>query len=175
MRAVIDTNVLLVANGAHAGVSPDCVLECIERLEALMKHGRVVIDDAHLILGEYKKRTSPVKTKGVGDVFLKWLLQRSANPSHVEQVPLKSSTHQVFENFPDEALQAEVDPPDRVFLATAAEHPQRPRVWQAADCKWLDWAQRLKAAGVTVEFLCPNDVCRIYKKKFPQKALPLLP
>ena len=46
MRAVVDTNVVLVANGSHADVSPDCVIACIDRLESLMKNGRVVIDDA---------------------------------------------------------------------------------------------------------------------------------
>ena len=32
MRAVIDTNVLLVANEQHADVSPDCVATCVRRL-----------------------------------------------------------------------------------------------------------------------------------------------
>ena len=44
MRAVVDTNVVLVANDAHEEVSPECVLACIDRLEALMRHGTVVID-----------------------------------------------------------------------------------------------------------------------------------
>ena len=30
MKAVIDTNVLLVANGQHADVSPGCVAACVE-------------------------------------------------------------------------------------------------------------------------------------------------
>ncbi|WP_269432149.1 hypothetical protein [Cupriavidus basilensis] len=32
MKAVIDTNVLLVANGQHADVSADCVIECKRHL-----------------------------------------------------------------------------------------------------------------------------------------------
>jgi len=32
MKAVIDTNVLPVANGQHADVSADCVIECKWRL-----------------------------------------------------------------------------------------------------------------------------------------------
>ena len=35
MRAVIDTNVLLVANDQHADVSPECVAECVQRLQAI--------------------------------------------------------------------------------------------------------------------------------------------
>ena len=30
-KVVLDTNVLLVANGKHADVSDDCVLACIDR------------------------------------------------------------------------------------------------------------------------------------------------
>ena len=39
MRAVIDTNVLLVANGQHAHVSTECITECVRRLQAMEKTG----------------------------------------------------------------------------------------------------------------------------------------
>ena len=39
MRAVIDTNVLLVANEQHADVSPDCVAACVRRLVEMQAHG----------------------------------------------------------------------------------------------------------------------------------------
>ena len=175
MRAVVDTNVVLVANGSHADVSPDCVIACIDRLESLMKNGRVVIDDAYRILGEYQNKTSPMKDKGPGDVFVRWLLKNNTNRRHVEQVALTELTADIFNEFPDAALQTAIDPPDRKFLATAAAHPSRPAVWQASDSEWLDWWQPLKAAGVTVEFLCPDDVCRFYAGKFPGRAVPALP
>ena len=50
---MIDTNVLLVANGQHVDVSPECVEECIHRLKAIEKSGVIVIDDGYRILGEY--------------------------------------------------------------------------------------------------------------------------
>jgi tetraacyldisaccharide-1-P 4'-kinase len=43
---VIDTNVLLVANGSHQDVSAPCRAECVARLQARQKAGVVVIDDA---------------------------------------------------------------------------------------------------------------------------------
>ena len=58
MRAVIDTNVLLVANGQHVDVSPDCVIACVQRLLAMEKAGVTVIDDGFRILGEYQHKTS---------------------------------------------------------------------------------------------------------------------
>ena len=65
--AVIDTNVLLVANGSHADVSPQCRMACVSRLLAHQQAGVVVIDDAYRILGEYQNKTRPNQPKGVGD------------------------------------------------------------------------------------------------------------
>jgi ABC-type ATPase involved in cell division len=56
MRAVIDTNVLLVANEQHADVSTECVTECVRRLQAMKKTGVTVIDDGFRILGEYQNK-----------------------------------------------------------------------------------------------------------------------
>jgi hypothetical protein len=85
---VIDTNVLLVANGSHADVSPQCRQACVERLLARQREGVVVIDDAYRILREYQNKTQPNQPKGVGDVFLKWLLQNVANGQRVHQVSI---------------------------------------------------------------------------------------
>jgi hypothetical protein len=175
MHVVVDTNVILVANGSHADVSPECIIECVDRLANLMKNGKVVIDDAHRILNEYQNKTTPIKNKRPGDVFVMWLLRNAANTKHVERVTLTEPAPDEFDDFPDQTLQPAVDAPDRKFLATAGAHPQRPEVWQATDSKWLDWWQPLKAAGVTVEFLCGDDVCRFYAKKFPGQVMPPLP
>ena len=67
---VVDTNVILVANNAHAEVSPECVIDCVNRLTELMKSGVLVLDDGYRILREYQKKTSPRKGKGVGDMFV---------------------------------------------------------------------------------------------------------
>lgn len=175
MRAVIDTNVLLVANAQHADVSTDCVTECVKRLQAMEKNGVVVIDEGFRILGEYQKRTSLNPPKGVGDVFLKWLLRQAGNSTRVEQVKLTETAKNCFAEFPDPALEPLFDAPDRKFAAVAHAHPDKPPVWQAADCKWLDWWLALQAKGVRVEFLCPDDACRFYRNKFPNKPLPVLP
>lgn len=175
MRAVVDTNVVLVANAAHAEVSPDCVLACVERLQALMQRGCVVIDDGFRILTEYQHRTAPMRNKGPGDVFVRWVLQNRSNVQHVETVALVEPESDTFDGFPDEQLQAEVDAPDRKFIAVAAAHADRPPIWQATDSKWLDWWQRLAAQNVRIEFVCPDDVCRFYRRKFPQRTVPPLP
>lgn len=177
MKAVIDTNVLLVANGLHKDISPECVVECINRLQAMMKSGIAVIDDGFLICSEYSNRTKINPPKGAGDIFLKWLLRESGNPLRVQQVSLtpKPAAKDQFEEFPDQELAEVFDAPDRKFVAVANAHPEKPPIWQAADCKWLDWWPALESTGITVEFLCPDDACRFYKKKFPSKPQPTLP
>lgn len=175
MKAVIDTNVLLVANGQHADVSPDCVAECVRRLQSMMQKASVtVVDDGYRILGEYQHKTRLNPPKGAGDVFLKWLLRQSGT-GQMEQVMLNETAADCFAEFPDKALEPNFDAPDRKFAAVASAHPDRPEIWQAVDCKWLDWWLALQAKGVQVKFLCPDDACSFYRKKFPHKPEPTLP
>ncbi|RCW76254.1 hypothetical protein [Pseudorhodoferax soli] len=175
MKAVIDTNVLLVANGDHADVSADCIEACVRRLQAMQARGTPVIDDGFRILGEYLHKTRVNPPKGVGDVFLKWLLREANNLNRVQQVTLTELRADCFAEFPDSALEPLFDAPDRKFAAVAHAHQDRPPVWQAADSKWLDWWRPLAGHGVRVEFLCAADACRFYAGKFPDKPPPQLP
>ena len=173
--AVIDTNVLLVANGSHPDTSARCRMACVSRLLAHQQAGVVVIDDAYRILGEYQNKTRPNQPKGVGDAFLKWLLQNCATVTRVHQVTIHETRPDEFAEFPDHGLQPDFDAPDRKFAAVANAHPAKPPVWQAADSKWLNWWPQLQAADVRVEFLCPDDALRFHAKKFPKAPVPALP
>jgi hypothetical protein len=82
---VVDTNVILVANGSHEDISPECVISCVQRLTQLMESGALVLDDEYRILLEYQNKTSPRKGKGVGDLFVKWAL---TNVSRTDRVYL---------------------------------------------------------------------------------------
>ncbi|MDY0249539.1 MAG: hypothetical protein RBR45_05715 [Pseudomonas sp.] len=168
LKAVIDTNVLLVANQQHPDISIECVAHCIERLQAIQSAGVVVIDDSFIILNEYQHKARINPPRGVGDVFLKWLLRNIGNPARVETVAVTLTDLDVYAEFPDQGLQPEFDPPDRIFPAVANAHPDKPTIWQAADCKWIDWWPRLAEYGVKVEFLCVADAQRFYKNKFPR-------
>lgn len=174
MKAVIDTNVLLIANGQHNDVSLDCIEACVKGLNDIQANGVTVIDDGYRILGEYQHKTSLKPPKGVGDVFLKHLLRNSGNTSKVEQVSLKEASTDVFDEFPDKSLEQVFDAPDRKFVAVANSLSVKPPIWQAADCKWLNWWSRLSKYGIRVDFLCPQDACKFYSTKFPG-TIPILP
>ncbi|MFT6164475.1 MAG: hypothetical protein ACJA1T_000486 [Zhongshania aliphaticivorans] len=171
---VIDTNVLLVANEQHEQASPECVFTCVQKLLWAQQHGVVVIDDAYRIISEYYNKPDINGTR-TGDAFLKWLLQNQSNTDRVHQVLITETNPDHFVEFPDQALQPDFDAPDRKFPAVANAHHNKPPILQAADCKWLNWWLALHATGITVDFVCPVDICGFYRKKFPDQPPATLP
>jgi hypothetical protein len=166
---VVDTNVILVANGAHDDVTEECVIACIHKLNTIKEVGVLVLDDAYRILNEYQNKTTPRKAKGVGDLFVKWALTHHNQSAKVTLVNLTSSGDEEYAEFPDATLSAKFDPPDRKFVAVANAHANRPPILQATDSKWLDWHAPLKVHGIDVHFLCHKEVTHFHKKKFPSK------
>lgn len=167
---VVDTNVILVANGQHADVQYSCVNACASRLHSITVEGRVAIDDAFQILKEYQTKTTPHGGKRAGDQFLKWLLRNLANPQRCDQVSIKEHAQRGFESFPDDARLASFDPPDRKFVAVARAHPHKPPILQAVDSKWLSWRTALADSGVAVDFLCPADIAKFEANKKARKG-----
>lgn len=167
MRAsVIDTNVVLVANGQHADISPECVKACALALQGVMRSGTLILDDGFRILCEYLNKTQPKKGNRPGDAFVKWALNNQCNTKSVVQVTLEEHNERGFESFPDDADLANFDAPDRKFVAVSGAHPGKPRIAQAADSKWLDWAPALHRHGIGVDFLCQADIQRFHDNKF---------
>ncbi|MCX6879368.1 MAG: hypothetical protein NTW21_37030 [Verrucomicrobia bacterium] len=166
MTSVVDTNVILVANGQHQDISPACVVACALKLQSIMTGGRIALDQGFEILLEYQNKTTPKKNNRPGDAFVKWALQNNANSRLCDLVPLEPHPERRYKSFPDDARLANFDPPDRKFVAVAAAHEKRPPILQAADSKWLGWTPSLEEHGITVDFLCPADIQRFHDIKF---------
>jgi hypothetical protein len=164
--SVVDTNVILVSNNKHEDVSDHCIAACAQRLQGIMKSGKLALDDSFLILGEYLRKTEPKTGNAPGDAFVKWALQNNANPQRVDLVSLLGHPIRGYENFPDDAELGDFDPADRKFVAVANTHSRKPPILQAADSKWVNWAEALGRHGLTVEFICKQDIARFYAKKF---------
>jgi hypothetical protein len=163
---VVDTNVPLVANGQHSDVSPECVAECALALQEIMRKGRIALDDSFRILTEYQNKTTPRKGNRPGDAFIKWALRNNANPAKCDLVKLREHPKRKFESFPDDNELEGFDLSDRVFVAVAAAHSEKPEIFQAADSKWLDWAIPLERHDIQVTFVCREDIERFHRKKF---------
>jgi hypothetical protein len=159
MRAIIDTNVLIAANGRDCPqVTPQCRLNSSQYLRNFQVQGIIVIDNRWLILNEYKHKVNQTGQPGIGDAFLKWVLTNQANFKRCEQIvinPLKDSS---FVEFPDDPELEKFDQSDRKFVAVALATPDRPPIVNAVDSDWLEFYEPLVKNGIKIQFLCPDVV-----------------
>jgi len=86
--AVVDTNVILVANEQQPEVGRDCVLACIDALLDLRKAGKVALDDGDRIYSEFFNKTEPWSSQKTGDAFVKWVHDNRYNPVRCDRVSL---------------------------------------------------------------------------------------
>ena len=166
---VIDTNVLLVADGKAPQMSEACKVECMARLERVKATEQVVLDDEWLILGEYQKKLNPNGPNTPGNEFVRWLVQAHQRNAWVTITPTNAE-QTTFAEFPsDTALEAAFDPADRKFVAAANAHPEKPSILESADSKWLGWEDQLKQHGIKVEVLCRGELEAIRERKTKSK------
>ena len=164
MMVVVDTNVPVVANGRSEQASSNCAETCAEKLGKIMQgEVKLVLDNRWIILGEYMQnlRSSGVD---VGDRFLGWVLRNWTNPEQCDLVSITpiDDSENAFEEFPDDPALDEFDPADRKFIAVACAHLEDPPILQAVDSKWLDFREVFRQNGVTVEFICEDDIQRLH-------------
>lgn len=166
LRRVVDTNVVATAEGANPTAGSGCRLASAEALQALMKDGHLFLDDAGLILAEYLGAMGTGQPEA-GGAFVRWVLQNqwvATKVSHVAVTP-RTGAPTGFAELPPPIDGVNYDPSDEKFLAVAAAHPEHPPVLQAFDSKWWGWQESLAACGVTIHFLCPNEIEDKYEEK----------
>ena len=164
MTVIVDTNVALVASGRSAQASPDCVETCAERLGQINSgEVKLVLDDQRRIIKEYQGNLNPDGQPGIGDVFLKWVEINWTNPERCDLVSITpDGSESEFEEFPDDPVLKGFDPDDRKFIAVALAHPEKPPILQAVDRQWWDFRDALRRNGVTVVFICEDDIQRLH-------------
>jgi len=169
---VVDTNVPIAANGGDE-VPPDCALVCAGAVREVMEsRRRLALDDGWRIIGEYMHKLRADGQPGWGDRFLKWVLNNQANAACCELVTLTPRDEEAgeFEEFPAAPGLETFDRSDRKFVAVANAHATKPPILQALDSKWWGWREALAGAGISVEFLCPEEVRAAYERKFGAPA-----
>jgi hypothetical protein len=163
---IVDTNVIVIANDTD-DKRADCRDRCQDRLQQIIdQHEKVVIDDKWRILGEYEDNTRPNTKKGIGDLFVKRLLQNQRNPNVCTMVHITPLTGNGtdFEEFPTDTALINFDPDDRKFIAVALAHKrdngQVPTILLAIDRGWLQFMAALANHGVSVDLICEEDMQR---------------
>jgi hypothetical protein len=114
-----------------------------------MRSGSVAIDDAWEIIREYQARMKPSGQPAPGYAFLKWVLVNQANPARCHRVDISGiALPEKLEGF---------DPADRKFIR-AALGSREPRIAEAVDGLWWKRRADFEAAGIAVNFLCPEEI-----------------
>lgn len=169
LPCLVDTNVLVTANGNSADCNPqaddDQVEACIQALLKIKNSSGVVLvlDDGGLIFEEYWGRKPTTRRRplsfggqpGTGDEFFKWVHDIQYNPDCCERrmIHCTDEINQTFEEFPDIPELSDFDLSDRKFVAVAnAGTPKRP-ILEFGDSKWWGWKKGLAKAGINVVFL----------------------
>ncbi|MXV76123.1 hypothetical protein F4Z99_17850 [Candidatus Poribacteria bacterium] len=166
MNAVIvDTNVIITANDEADHASPDCVERCQKRIKQILDQQEIsLVDDGWRILNEYKRYVNLKTRKGIGDLFVKTLLQnlmrRPAICTMVHINPLDGSKAD-FEEFPTTEALNDFDVADRKFIAVAIAYERdenkKATILQALDRKWEPFREIFEQEDVQIDFLCPSE------------------
>ena len=160
MTVIVDTNVAWVASGSSEQASEDCVATCVERLEQINNDEmKLALDRERRIIDEYQ-RLEQTGRFNIGYQFYKWVEMNWTNSERCDLVEIKpvDGSEIEFEKFPDDSELVDFDPDDRKFIAVVCAHEDNPPILQAVDGKWRDFLDALHENGVTVEYLCEDDM-----------------
>jgi len=156
---VVDTNVPMVASRLTPHADERCVADCIKRLAAIKVSGGLLLDDSGHILREYGRNLDTRDQTGAGYEFYKWAMIHQAIAGMVTRVALTPTADggwRRYEEFPDQPTLQGFDRSDQKFVAVALASGTNPSVLNAVDSDWWNHREALRAAKVTVEFLCPQ-------------------
>jgi len=159
MAVVVDTNVAMVASKLTPQADDTCISACIKRLAAIKNSGTLLVDDLGLILLEYTRNLGHSGQPGAGHAFAKWAHDHQAIPAMVRCVsitPVTNGGTRRFQDFPAATNLSTFDKSDQKFVAVALASGEKPPILNAVDSDWWNHRAALTAAGVNVEFLCPQ-------------------
>lgn len=159
MKVVLDTNVMIAANGRNTHADEGCRERCIDLLLHLKNLlassesiGPLVIDDEGLIYDEYADHLSHSGQPGVGDqLFME--MHNYWSKLHCVAITQIDDETRGFAELPPNPI----DKSDRKFLAAAVV--AEAEVVNALDTDWHEQAAFLDDLGVTVRQLCPDQGC----------------
>ena len=162
---VVDTNVLVAANGWGTHADQKCHERCVEELERIKKHCVVVVDCDGRIIEEYMKQSFRTPRRagqalnrppGAGDKFFKHVFDNGYKPARVRRVRITPTDDdgRGFEELPVNRL----DRADRKFLATAVVG--NAPILNATDSDWDEQKELTTKVGVEVRQLCPQHASK---------------
>ncbi len=161
-RSVVDTNVLVAANGRDTHVEVSCQLKCVDELMRLSHKEVVCVDDKGLIMREYGRRTKDQGQAMPGTVFYKRIWQQMGNPHRVHLTPVEPRDPE-GRDFRDPVLPPNNLKKDAKFLAVAIKAGAL--IVNAADSDWAEHRELTDRLGIDVRQLCPEHATRPEKSR----------
>lgn len=158
---VVDTNVLVTANGRDTHADIRCRIACIEELERIRNSCQLLLDNRRLIFDEYSKKSNRSGQPGDGDSFLKWVWDNLWLDQKIRQVVVTPHGDRGFVEFPTDSRLKDFDRDDRKFVAVAVSSNSSPKVVNATDSRsWWHYREELHDIGIDVSFTCPELMTR---------------
>ncbi len=150
---VVDTNVLVVANGRHGTPSVKCRMASIIALREILEKFRMVVDAGGEILEEYRRYCHPRGQPGVGDQFFREVLQNYSEK--IVRIDLPKRPDGSYVNFPSDTDLTGFDLSDRKFVAAAVVSGST--VVNSTDSDRLEYKVALNRNGVFIDFVCTEE------------------
>ena len=168
-KCLVDINVPKTANLATNPAEipselTDCVLNCVEAIEHVVKNGGLVIDSGDEIFYEYRQNLSLSGQPGIGDRFMKWVHDNRWKFPDDDRVTI-TKNNDSYDEFPHHVKLDDFDRSDKKFVAVANAHPKKPQILEATDSKWWGWKDPLLEVDIIVNFLCPDYARAKYNEK----------
>ena len=155
--SIVDTNVLVVANGKNAQANAEpagaCRLAAIDALTDIKARRTLLLDADGEILDEYRRHCNYSGQPGVGDQFFRWAHQNAPKLANVSLTPHSGRR---YDEFPSDQALDKFDYDDRVFVAVASAGPAPNRILNAVDSDYSLHLPALSNAGITIDELCPE-------------------
>jgi hypothetical protein len=161
---VVDTNVLISANGRDTHADLQCQLACIEALERIRSEEIILLDSLGLIMDEYAGYCSYKGEPGVGDYFFKYINDNQQVENKCLIVEITEDKEKGFVEFPDHPGLDTFDRSDRKFVAVAIASDvtsgDNPAVYNATDSDWEEHKAALYDVHLFVTQLCPQHALK---------------
>lgn len=161
--AVVDSNILIAANGRSEQANDACVDKCIEILQKVEEEHSLALDDGGEIMAEYSRYSDYSGRPGSGDWFFLWAYEHQYTTCR--RVHLTPDEKRGYREFPDTPALAKFDPSDRKWIATALGCTPTATIYNAVDSDYAQHAQALADATIPVTELCPDCLKPEYRLK----------
>lgn len=142
-KAVVDTNVLALANGKASHLGPNEEAVAAKWLAASLSTSKYLVDTAGAVIEEYSKYASRSGQPGVGDIFFRSIFQQAL----VGYVDIGKTSDEVDECIP--AKLRSFDQNDRKWLALFLKG-QADHIVNATDSDYQNSISELSDEGIVV-------------------------